>query len=58
MIQSIYENSKTTVKYALGLIKSFNANDGKHQESALTSFLLAVVVISLNKGIRGELILC
>ena len=58
MIQGMYEDGRTTVKYAVGLIKWFNASVRKHQESVLSSFLLAIVGIRLSKRIRRELILC
>ena len=54
LVQGMYEESETVMRYAVGTIKSFKVKDGLHQESTLSPFLFAVIVDRLKDEVRGK----
>ena len=46
LVQNMYEESETVVRCAIGTTESFKVKVGLHQESALSSFLFAVIMDS------------
>ena len=50
----MYEESKTVVRCAVGTTESFKVKVGLHQESALSSFLFAVIMDKLTDKARRE----
>ena len=54
LVQDMYEGSKTVVRCAIGTTESFKAEVGLHQKSALSLFLLAVIMDRLTNEVRRE----
>ena len=54
LVQDMYEGSKTVVRCAIGTTESFKAEVGLHQKSALSLFLLAVIMDRLRNKVRRE----
>ncbi|KAI5090362.1 epoxide hydrolase 1 [Silurus meridionalis] len=54
VVQDMYEDSVTAVKYAVGTTDWFRVKVGLHQESALSPFLFAVVMDRLTDEVRQE----
>ena len=54
VVEDMYEDSVTTVKYAVGMTEGFKVEVGLHQESALSSFLFAMVMDRLTDEVRQE----
>ena len=50
----MYDRAKTTVRSAAGLTKQFKVGVGLHQGSALTRFLLAIIIDRLTEDIRKD----
>ena len=53
-VQDMYEGSKTVVRCAIGTTESFKIKVGRHQESALSPFLFAVIMDRLTDEVRSE----
>ena len=51
----MYEGSKTVVRCAVGTTESFKVKVGLHQGSALSPFLIAVIMDRLTDEVRREL---
>ena len=54
LVQDMYEESETVVRYAIGTTKSFKVKVGLHQGSALSPFLFAVIMDRLTNEVRRE----
>ena len=54
LVQDMYEGSKTMARCAVGTTESFKVKVGLHQGSALSPFLLAVIMDWLTNEIRRE----
>ena len=54
LVQDVYKESKTVVRCAVGTTESFKVKVGLHQESALGSFLFAVIMNRLTDEVRRE----
>ena len=54
LVQDMYEGSETVVRCAVGTTESFKVKVGLHQESALSSFLFAVIMDRLTDEVRRE----
>ena len=54
LVQDMYEGSKTVVRCAVGTTESFKVKVGRHQGSALSPFLFAVIMDRLSDEVRSE----
>ncbi|XP_047492429.1 uncharacterized protein LOC125041485 [Penaeus chinensis] len=54
LIQDMYENSKTVVRCAAGDTEEFEVTVGLHQGSALSPFLLAVIMDCMTEVVQRE----
>ena len=54
VVQDMYEDSVTTVRYAVGMTEGFKVEVGLHQGSALNPFLFAIVMDRLTDEVRQE----
>ena len=54
LVQDMYEGSKTMARCAVGTTESFKVKVGLHQGSALSPFLLAVIMDWLTNEVRRE----
>ena len=54
LVQDMYEESETLVRYAIRTTESFKVKVGLHQGSALSSYLFAVIMDRLTDEIRRE----
>ena len=54
LVQDIYKESETMVRYAVGTTESFKVKVGLHQGSALSLFLFAVIMDRLMDEVRRE----
>ncbi|KAK3572741.1 hypothetical protein QTP86_007058, partial [Hemibagrus guttatus] len=54
VVQDMYERSRTVVRCAVGQTEEFNVEVGLHQGSALSPFLLAIVMDQLSEEVRQE----
>ena len=52
--QDMYEGSKTVARCAVGTTESLKVKVGLHQESALSSFLFAVIMDRLTEKVRRK----
>ena len=52
--QDMYEGNKTVVRCAVGTTESLKVKVGLHQESALSSFLFAVIMDRLTEKVRRK----
>ncbi|MCJ8736297.1 hypothetical protein PDJAM_G00257340 [Pangasius djambal] len=54
VVQDMYERSRTVVRCAVGQTEEFKVEVGLHQGSALSPFLLAMVMDQLSEEVREE----
>ncbi|KAK3508739.1 hypothetical protein QTP70_004218 [Hemibagrus guttatus] len=54
VVQDMYERSRTVVRCAVGQTEEFKVEVGLHQGSALSPFLLAIVMDQLSEEVRQE----
>ncbi|MCJ8747587.1 hypothetical protein PDJAM_G00155240 [Pangasius djambal] len=54
VVQDMYERSRTVVRCAVGQTEEFKVEVGLHQGSALSPFLLAMVMDQLSEEVRQE----
>ena len=54
LVQDMYEESETVVKFAVGTTESFKVKVGLHQGSALSLFFFAVIMDRLTDEVRRE----
>ncbi|KAK3520102.1 hypothetical protein QTP70_013583, partial [Hemibagrus guttatus] len=54
VVQDMYERSRTVVRCAVGQTEEFNVQVGRHQGSALSPFLFAIVMDQLSEEVRQE----
>ncbi|MCJ8729527.1 hypothetical protein PDJAM_G00107580 [Pangasius djambal] len=54
VVQDVYERSRTVVRCAVGQTEEFKVEVGLHQGSALSPFLLAMVMDQLSEEVRQE----
>ena len=54
LVQDMYEESETVVRYAVGTTESFKVRVGLHQGSALSPFLFVVITDRLTDEVRRE----
>ena len=54
LVQNMYEGSKTVVRCAVGTTESFKVKVGLHQGSALSPFLVAVIMDRLTDEVRRK----
>ena len=54
LVQDMYEQSETVVRYATETTESFKIKVGLHQGSALSPFLFAVIMDRLTDEVRRE----
>ncbi|KAK3539374.1 hypothetical protein QTP70_003859 [Hemibagrus guttatus] len=54
VVQDMYERSRTVVRCAVGQTEEFKVEVGRHQGSALSPFLFAIVMNQLSEEIRPE----
>ena len=54
LVQDIYKESETMVRYAVGTTESFKVKIGLHQGSVLSPFLFAVIMDRLMDEVRRE----
>ncbi|KAK3522053.1 hypothetical protein QTP70_022448, partial [Hemibagrus guttatus] len=54
VVQDMYERSRTVVRCAVGQTEEFNVEVGRHQGSALSPFLFAIVMDQLSEEVRQE----
>ena len=55
LVQDMYEERKTVVRYGVGTTESFKVKVGLHQESALRPFLFAVIMDRITDEVSREL---
>ena len=55
LVQDMYEESETVVRFAVGTTESFKVEVGLHQGSALSLFLFAMIMDRLTDKVRREL---
>ncbi|KAK3556187.1 hypothetical protein QTP70_005580 [Hemibagrus guttatus] len=54
VVQDMYERSRTVVRCAVGQTEEFKVEVGLHQGSAMSRFLLAMVMDQLSEEVRQE----
>ena len=54
LVQDMYEESETVVRYAVGTTQSFKVKIGLYQGAALSPFLFAVIMDRLTDELRRE----
>jgi hypothetical protein len=58
LIQNMYEGSINSIESLCGVTEDFNVGVGVDQESAISSYLLLVVIDEVTKVIQSDILWC